>query len=157
MLRPHYPRHPLSNTLGEHQNWSRRTRERKFCMKTEKNKQDATIRCFLSTSVSTCFGHHYAHPQENKDRVTAFRVLFCFCWMWLVAVVGCFLVECEHCGGFCLTLSSYFAHDARSQEPKGSFVTLAGDRTTIPRSSIPYSSHYTDRAIPLPFFYYSNV
>lgn len=38
---------------------------------------------------------------------------------------------------------------------KGSFVTLAGDRTTIPRSSIPYSSHYADRAIPLPFFYYS--
>jgi len=34
-----------------------------------KNKQDATIRCLLSTFVSTCFGHHYAHLQENKDRV----------------------------------------------------------------------------------------
>jgi len=33
------------------------------------NQQDATIRCLLSTSVSTCFGHHYAHLQENKDRV----------------------------------------------------------------------------------------
>ena len=31
--------------------------------------QDATIRCLLSTSVSTCFRHHYAHLQENKDRV----------------------------------------------------------------------------------------
>ena len=31
--------------------------------------QDATVRCLLSTSVSTCFGHHYAHLQENKDRV----------------------------------------------------------------------------------------
>jgi len=30
------------------------------------NQQDATIRCLLST-VSTCFGHHYAHLQENKD------------------------------------------------------------------------------------------
>jgi len=29
------------------------------------NQQDATIRCLLSTSVSTCFGHHYAHLQEN--------------------------------------------------------------------------------------------
>ena len=29
----------------------------------------ATIRCLLSTSVSTCFGHNYAHLQENKDRV----------------------------------------------------------------------------------------
>jgi len=51
------------------------------------NQQDVTIRCLLSTSVSTCFGHHYAHLQENKDRVTAFGVLFWFCWMWLVAVV----------------------------------------------------------------------
>ena len=33
------------------------------------NQQDATIRCLLSTSVSTCFGHHYAHLQENKYRV----------------------------------------------------------------------------------------
>jgi len=33
------------------------------------SQQDVTIRCLLSTSVSTCFGHHYAHLQENKDRV----------------------------------------------------------------------------------------
>ena len=46
-------------------------------MKTEKNQQDATIRCLLLTSVSTCFRHHYAHLQENKDRVIAFGVLFC--------------------------------------------------------------------------------
>ena len=39
------------------------------------NQQDATIRCFLSTSVSTCFGHHYAHLQENKDRVCSARTL----------------------------------------------------------------------------------
>ena len=60
-----------------------------------KNQQDATIRCLL-TSVSTCFGHHYAHLQENKRLVIAFGVLFWFCWMWLVAVVGCCLVGCEH-------------------------------------------------------------
>ena len=34
-----------------------------------KNQQDATIRCLLSTSVSTCFGPHYAHLHEIKDRV----------------------------------------------------------------------------------------
>jgi hypothetical protein len=33
------------------------------------DQQDATIRCLLLTSVSTCYGHHYAHLQENKDRV----------------------------------------------------------------------------------------
>ena len=62
-----------------------------------KNQQDATIRCLLLTSVSTCFGHHYAHLQENKDLVTAFGVLLWFCWMWLVAVVGRCVVGCEHC------------------------------------------------------------
>ena len=34
-----------------------------------KNQQDATIGCLLSTSVSACSGHHYAHLQENKDRM----------------------------------------------------------------------------------------
>jgi glycerol-3-phosphate acyltransferase PlsY len=56
------------------------------------DQQDATIRCLLLTSVSTCFGHHYAHLYENKGPVTAFGVLFWFCWMWLVAVVGCCIV-----------------------------------------------------------------
>jgi len=36
------------------------------------DQQDATIRCLLLTSVSTCFGHHYAHLQEKKGPVTAF-------------------------------------------------------------------------------------
>jgi len=60
---------------------------REQSMKREDQK-DATIRCLLLTSVSTFFGHHYAHLQENKGPVTAFGVLFWFCWMWLVAVVG---------------------------------------------------------------------
>jgi len=53
------------------------------------DQQDAKIRCLLLTSVSTCFGHHHAHHQEIIGPVTAFGVLFWFCWMWLVAVVGC--------------------------------------------------------------------
>jgi len=39
------------------------------CEEREKNQQDATIRCLLSTSVPTCLKHHYVHLQENKDRV----------------------------------------------------------------------------------------
>ena len=66
-----------------------------LCMKRE-DQQDATIRCLLLTSVSTCFGHHYAHLQENKGPVTAFGVMFWYCWMWLVAVVGRCLEGCEH-------------------------------------------------------------
>ena len=61
------------------------------------DQQDATIRCLLLTSVSTCFGHHYAHIQENKGPVTAYGVLFWLCWMWLVAVVGRCVVGCERC------------------------------------------------------------
>jgi len=55
---------------------------------TREDQQDGTIRCLLLTSVSTCFGNHDAHLQVNKGPVTAFGVLFWFCWMWLVVVVG---------------------------------------------------------------------
>jgi len=49
------------------------TMHREQSMKRE-DQQDGTIRCLLLTSVSTCFRHHYAHLQENKDPVTAFGV-----------------------------------------------------------------------------------
>ena len=75
-------------------------------------------RCLLLTSVSTCFGQNYARIQENKGPVTAFGVLFWFCWMWLVAVVGRCLV-----GRRCLlltTVSTCFGHNySRIQENKG--------------------------------------
>jgi glycerol-3-phosphate acyltransferase PlsY len=69
------------------------TVHREQIMKKE-DQQDAAIRCLLLTSVSTCFGHHYAHLQENKGTGTASGVLFWFCWMWLVAVVERCLVGC---------------------------------------------------------------
>jgi len=43
----------------------------------KEDQQDATIRCLLLTSVSTCFEHHYDHLQENKGPITAIGVLFC--------------------------------------------------------------------------------
>jgi len=46
------------------------TVHREQSMKTE-DQHDATVRCLLLTYVSTCFGHHYAHLQENKGPVTA--------------------------------------------------------------------------------------
>jgi len=55
---------------------------------------------FIFNNFSTCFGHHYAHLQENKTYVTACGVLRWVCWMWLVAVVGRCLVGCEHCEGY---------------------------------------------------------
>jgi len=54
--------------------------------------QDATIqmfivnfRCLLLTTVSTCFGHHYTHHQENKDRVLL-RMVFV---LVVLDVAGC--------------------------------------------------------------------
>jgi len=48
-------------------------------------------------------------PSSGEQRpVTAFCVLFWFCWMWLVAVVGRCLVGCEHCEGFCSTVMPIF-------------------------------------------------
>jgi len=61
--------------------------------KTDKMQQSDVYYQFLSTY----FGHHYDHLQENRDRVTAYGVLRWFCWMWLVAVVGRCVVGCEHC------------------------------------------------------------
>ena len=57
------------------------------------DQQDATIKCLLLTSVSTCFGHHCAHLQENKCLVTAFGVLFWFCW--IVVGSGCGALRCR--------------------------------------------------------------
>ena len=95
------------------------TVHREQSMKRE-DQQDATIRCLLLTSVSTCFGHHYAHLKENKGPVTAFDVLFWFCWMLLVAVV-------ERCVvGFELTsVSTCFGHHyVHLQENKGPFTAF---------------------------------
>ena len=85
-------------------------------MKEKKSQQDATIRCLLLTSVSTCFGHHYAHLQENKGPVTAFCVLFWFCWMWLVAVVGRCFVGCDHYEGFCSERFRFFMASLRGNK-----------------------------------------
>ena len=82
------------------------------------NQQDVTIRCLLLTSILTCFGHHYAHLQENKQPVTAFGVLFWFCWMWLVAVVGRCLEGSEHYEGFCSTKSNRNRYQPHPAEPE---------------------------------------
>jgi len=42
-------------------------------------------------TVSTCFGHLYAHHQEKGPRVTAYGVFCWYCWTWLVAVLWCYV------------------------------------------------------------------
>ena len=82
------------------------------------DQQDATIRCLLLTSVSTCFGHHYAHLQENKGPVTAFGMSFCnkrenadisrdvfFC---VVNLVGKFVCLRMSCVNGCVVASDWY-------------------------------------------------
>ena len=102
----------------------------RFNMK-RKDQQDATIRCLLLTSVSTCFGHHYAHLQENKDPVTAFGVLFWFCWMWLIAVDGRCLAGCEHYEGFCSTETFIVLTPCKTAPPQPLPTTSGRTRTTL--------------------------
>jgi hypothetical protein len=52
---------------------------------------------FIINLCLNMFRDHYAHLQENKGPVTAFGVLFWFCWMCFVAVVGRCFVGCEQC------------------------------------------------------------
>ena len=70
--------------------------------------QDAIIymfivnsRCWLLTTLSTCFGHLYAHHQEKRPRVTAYGVYL----LVVLNVAGCGSVMlrwgCEHCEGCC--------------------------------------------------------
>jgi len=83
----------------------------------------------IINTFSTCFGHNYAHLQENKTCVTARGVLRWYCWMWLVAVVGrcvvgrcvvgcCVVgrcvVGCEHCEGSAGTATNHIQQNQRS-------------------------------------------
>jgi hypothetical protein len=83
------------------------TVHREQYMKKE-DQQEAAIRCLLLTSVSECFGHHYAHLQEIKGPVTAFGV----CWSGLVW--RC-LAGCEH---YVLTSCKTAPHNRYQPHPK---------------------------------------
>jgi len=103
----------ISATSGFHSQQNEFTIALGFCDRTswanceerKRERERKPTRCnnqmFIINAVSTCFGHHYAHLQENKRLcVTACGVLRWFCWMWLVAVVGRCVVGCEHCEGY---------------------------------------------------------
>ena len=67
---------------------------REQSVKRENTNEMQQFRCLLSTTVSTCFGHHYARHQENKDRVLL-RIVFCagsvgcgWLQLWGVALSG---------------------------------------------------------------------
>jgi hypothetical protein len=56
---------------------------------------------FIINFCLNMFRASFAHLQQNKGPVTAFGMLFWFCWMWLVAIVGRCLKGSEFYEGFC--------------------------------------------------------
>ena len=48
---------------------------------------------YYQTSISTCFGHHYAHHQENK---TVYYYIWCSALVVLAVVVWSWVVSCVH-------------------------------------------------------------
>jgi len=68
-------------------------------------KKEKPTRCnwfdvYYGTSISTCFGCHYAHHQENKSVhscvwYSALVVLAVVVWSWDAS--------CVHCESYCLT------------------------------------------------------
>ena len=102
------------------------------------NQQDATIRCLLLTSVSTCFGHHYAHLQENK----ALLLHLVFIGLILLDVVGsgCGALSCR------MRALTYFLPDRAKDLPPLLYISSVAcqgtwyiDESSLPESS--YSSH----------------
>ena len=62
------------------------------------NQQDATNSLFIiKLSFSTCFGHHYAHHQENKTVCYCMRCSAWVCRLWFAVVMWSCVVSCVHC------------------------------------------------------------
>jgi len=88
---------------------------------------------FIINTFSTCFGHHYSDLQETKTCVTERGVLRWYCWMWLVAVVGRCVVGCEHCEGYCrtVTFTVLAPHNAAPQNRYQPHPAVPAQHTTF--------------------------
>jgi len=53
--------------------------EGSYCEEREKKPTRCNNQMFIINTASTCFGHHYAHLQENKDRVLLHTVCCAGC------------------------------------------------------------------------------
>jgi len=64
----------------------------------------------IKLSISTCFGHHYAHP-------TACGVLHWVCRLWLAVALWSCIVSCVHCVNNNFH-TVHTAHDADHSQPQ---------------------------------------
>ena len=50
----------------------------------------------IKLSISTCFGHHYVHHQENKTVSYCMRCSAWVCRLWLAVVLWSCVVSCVY-------------------------------------------------------------
>ena len=78
-------------------------------------KREKPTRCnqsdiYYQTSISACFGHHYAHHQENK---TMYYRMWCSARVVLAVIVWSWVASCVHC----VEVTVRFPHRAHSLRP----------------------------------------
>jgi len=62
------------------------------------NQQDATnSTLIIKLSISTCFGHHYTHHQENRTVSYCMQCSAWVCRLWLAVILWSCVVSCVHC------------------------------------------------------------
>ena len=64
----------------------------------------------IKTSISTCFGHHYAHHQENNS---VHCRIWCSALLVMAVVVWSWDVSCVHCEGHCSNSDLHSTHSLR--------------------------------------------
>ena len=81
------------------------------------NQQDATNSMFIiKLSISTCFGHHYAHHRENKTVSYCMRCSARVCRLWLAVVLWSCVMSCVHCESNSNFHAVHTAHNTAPQD-----------------------------------------
>ena len=101
-------------------------------------------RCWLLTTVLTCFRHLYAHHQEKRPRVTAYGVYLLVVLDVAVCGTVVLLWGCEHCEGCCSTVRAA----TRLVEQQPSQCSHPQRSTTLPQTATSNTtSIYTPYAV----------
>ena len=90
------------------------------------NQQDATNSMFIiKLPISTCFGHHYAHHQENKTVSCCMRCSAWVCRLWLAVALWRCVVSCVHTTHLHKTTANHsLTHPGRTPHAAGHGLIL---------------------------------
>jgi hypothetical protein len=78
------------------------------------------IDVYYQTFIWTCFGHHYAHHQENKS---VHCRIWCSALVVMAVVMWSWDASCVHCESYCSTAHNH-SHHNQSRTPYAAVHTL---------------------------------